>query len=142
MTAYDTIQILTTTSEDWGYAVLHRGIRFHDKKDYVLHMTFSGAECIPAETFFKKRKLLHSKQYNLKHPINIDAIIEEDKNKPFNILTSNCETYVNEFVHHIKKISAITANNFLDDSNHTDHLELKKQTLIWQETIKYIMIRY
>ena len=98
MTAYDTIQILTTTSEDWGYAVLHRGIRFHDKKDYVLHMTFSGAECIPAETFFKKRKLLHSKQYNLKHPINIDAIIEEDKNKPFNILTSNCETYVNEFV--------------------------------------------
>lgn len=97
MIAKGTITLLTCTSEDLGIFILHRGILLNNG-EYVLHRAFKGVQLTHVNRFLRKRKILATKTYNLKKPVDIDKILARYKNDKFDLITNNCENFVNDFI--------------------------------------------
>ena len=114
-----TIYRITSTSETYGYLILHRGIAFEANTGVMMcvHYTFDGGlEVITLEEYLQNRKELLRKSYTLVHDVNLDELVKQKQEQQFNYITNNCETFTNDFI-----------------NNHTDSgaSPISQQVVIW-----------
>lgn len=122
----DNIQVIVSTSEDFGPVVLHRGIIFNnDDTQYILHQTFSGPEIITLKQFLKKRAKLWTKDYELKHDVDTDEILADERFEFFDLYKANCENFV---------------NTFIDEHTTTAHYHASQQVIFWPLLIIILLI--